>query len=163
MRKAAQPLVKVENGRSAFAEHREIARVDQDVSVRDIKFAMKLVRVGYADDRKRVHRFERSSILSSLSRYVVGLVNEKAAIARDLIHRHAVNDRMLAIDHEEDTDFRRSPFSCGHGYSLCFFSSNNRPSSQLWVYVPGMKSFSVGIVFPQRQQKPMLLRSEANH
>jgi hypothetical protein len=44
---------------------------------------------------------------------VVGLVNEKAAIARDLIHRHAVNDRMLAIDHEEDTDFRRDPFSCG--------------------------------------------------
>src|ERR1035441_1804317 len=113
MRKAAQPLVKVENGRSAFAEHREIARVDQDVSVRDIKFAMKLVRVGYADDRQRVHRFERSTILSSLSRYVVGLVNEKAAIARGLIHRHAVNDQMLAIDHEEDTDFRRSPFSCG--------------------------------------------------
>jgi hypothetical protein len=49
------------------------------------------------------------------------------------------------------------------GYSLCFFSSNNRPSAQLWVYVPGMKSFSVGIVSPQRQQKPMLLCSEENH
>jgi hypothetical protein len=74
-----------------------------------------------------------------------------------------VNERMLAIHHEEDANLRRSPFLCGHGYSLCFFSSNNRPSAQLCVYVSGMKSFSVGIVFPQRQQKPMLLRSEANH
>lgn len=54
-----------------------------------------------------------SSILSSLSRYVVGLVNEKAAIARELIHRHAVNERMLAIHHDEDANLRRDPFSCG--------------------------------------------------
>jgi len=87
--------------------------MNQDVPVRNVKFAVQLVCVGYADDRQRFHRLERSSILSSLSRYVVGLVNEKAAIARDLIHRHAVNERMLAIRHEEDADLRRSPFSCG--------------------------------------------------
>ena len=46
MRKAAQPLVKVENGRSAFAEHREVARVDQDVSSGHVKFAVQLVCVG---------------------------------------------------------------------------------------------------------------------
>jgi hypothetical protein len=45
-------------------------------------------------------------------------VNEKAAIARDLIHRHAVNERMLAIDHEEDTVFRSDPFSCGGLFPL---------------------------------------------
>jgi hypothetical protein len=41
---------------------------------------------------------------------VVGLVNEKAAIARELIHRHAVNERMLAIHYEEDANLRRSLF-----------------------------------------------------
>ena len=98
------------NGGSALAEHREVARINQDVPVRNVKFTMKLVRVRYADDCHRVHKVERSRILSSLSQYVVGLVNEKAAIARDLIHRHAINDQMLAIRHEEDADLRRSLF-----------------------------------------------------
>ena len=84
--------------------------MNQDVPVRDVEFAMQLVCVGYADDRQRFHKVERSRILSSLSQYVVGLVNEKAAIARDLIHRHAVNDQMLAIRHEEDANLRRSLF-----------------------------------------------------
>jgi hypothetical protein len=53
---------------------------------------------------------------------VVGLVNEKAAIARDLIHRHAVNDQMLAIRHEEDADLRRDPFSCGGLFPMIPFA-----------------------------------------
>ena len=92
--------------------------MDQDVSSGHVKFAVQLVCVGYADDRKGIHRFERSSNLLSLSQYVVGLVNEKAAIARELIHRHAVNDRMLAIHYEEDANLRRSPFSCGGLFPL---------------------------------------------
>jgi hypothetical protein len=91
--------------------------MNQDVSVRDVKFAVQLVCVRYADDRKRIHRFERSSILSSLSRYVVGLVNEKAAIARDLIHRHAVNERMLASTTKKMPTFGAALFRAA-GYSL---------------------------------------------
>jgi hypothetical protein len=53
---------------------------------------------------------------------VVGLVNEKAAIARDLIHRHAVNDQMLAIRHEEDANLRRDPFSCGGLFPMIPFA-----------------------------------------
>jgi hypothetical protein len=120
--KLSEPLIEVKNGGSAFAEHGEVTRVDQDVPVRDVKFAVQLVRVRYADDRKRIHRFERSSILSSLSQYVVGLVNEKAAIARELIHRHAVNDQMLAIRHEEDANLRRDPFSCGGLFPMIPFA-----------------------------------------
>jgi hypothetical protein len=96
--------------------------MNQDVPVRDVEFAMQLVCVGYADDRQRFHKVERSRILSSLSQYVVGLVNEKAAIARDLIHRHAVNDQMLAIRHEEDADLRRDPFSCGGLFPMIPFA-----------------------------------------
>jgi hypothetical protein len=40
VRKLSQPLIEAKNGRGAFAEHGEIARVNQDVPVRDIEFAM---------------------------------------------------------------------------------------------------------------------------
>jgi hypothetical protein len=120
--KLSEPLIEVKNGGSAFAEHGEVTRVDQDVPVRDVKFAVQLVRVRYADDCHRVHKVERSRILSSLSQYVVGLVNEKAAIARELIHRHAVNERMLAIHYEEDANLRRIPFSCGGLFPMIPFA-----------------------------------------
>jgi hypothetical protein len=48
---------------------------------------------------------------------VVGLVNEKAAIARDLIHRHAVNERMLASTTKKMPTFGATLFRAA-GYSL---------------------------------------------
>jgi hypothetical protein len=49
--KLPKPLVEVIDCSSALAEHGEVARVDQDVPIRDVKFAVQLVRIGYTNDR----------------------------------------------------------------------------------------------------------------
>lgn len=60
----SQPLIEVENCGSALAERGEVARVDQDIPVRDVKFTVQLVRVGHADGYYILHGWAVPSLLA---------------------------------------------------------------------------------------------------
>jgi hypothetical protein len=56
---APEPLIEIQNGSIALAEHREAASMDQDVSIGHVNFPVKLMSIRDTDDGWLAHRTYR--------------------------------------------------------------------------------------------------------